>query len=248
MKKTILITGSSRGIGAATARMAASEGYQVAINYLTNHQAALEVVDFINQNGGKAICQQADVSLEADVMELFAMIDQQLGSLTALVNNAGILEHQMRVEQMDVARWQRILTSNVISCFLCSREAISRMSLKRGGAGGNIVNVSSIAARTGSPGEYVDYAASKGAVDAFTLGLAKEVADEGIRVNAVRPAFIHTDIHASGGEPDRINRVRESIPMKRGGTPDEVASAILWLLSDGASYCTGTFIDLAGGR
>ncbi|RAK02089.1 NAD(P)-dependent dehydrogenase (short-subunit alcohol dehydrogenase family) [Larkinella arboricola] len=248
MQKTILITGSSRGIGASTARLAALQGYQVMVNYITNQQAALKIVDDINQNGGKASCQQADVSSESDVVALFQTIDRQLGPLTALVNNAGILEHQMRVEQMDVERWQRVLASNVLSCFLCSREAIHRMSQKRGGAGGSIVNVSSIAARTGSPGEYVDYAASKGAVDAFTLGLAKEVADEGIRVNAVRPGFIYTDIHASGGEPNRVDRLKDSLPMKRGGTPDEVAHAILWLLSDEASYCTGTFLDLTGGR
>ncbi|MFD1143950.1 SDR family oxidoreductase [Larkinella insperata] len=248
MQKTVLITGSSRGIGAATARLAAHQGYRVVVNYLVNQQAALELVDDINRNGGKAICQQADVSSESDVITLFQTIDRQLGPLTALVNNAGILEHQMRVEQMSVDRWQRVLTSNVISCFLCCREAVSRMSMKRGGIGGSIVNVSSVAARTGSPGEYVDYAASKGAVDAFTLGLAKEVADEGIRVNAVRPGFIYTDIHASGGEPNRVDRLKDGIPMKRGGTPKEVAHAILWLLSDEASYCTGTFIDLGGGR
>lgn len=248
MNKTILITGASRGIGAATAKLAAQQGYQVVVNYLQNQQAAQSIIDYINQNGGKAIGQQADVSSESDVLTLFNSIDQQVGPLTALVNNAGTLEQQMRVDQMDVGRWQRILISNVLSCFLCSREAIFRMSQKRGGAGGSIVNVSSVAARTGSPGEYVDYAASKGAVDAFTIGLSKEVADEGIRVNAVRPGFIYTDIHASGGEPGRVDRLKASIPMKRGGTPDEVAHAILWLLSDEASYCTGTFIDLAGGR
>lgn len=248
MQKAMLVTGSSRGIGAATARLAARNGYQVVVNYVTNEHAALEVVDYINANGGKALCYQADVSSESDVATLFKTIDQQAAPLVTLVNNAGILEQQMRVVEMDVSRWQHVLTSNVISCFLCSREAINRMSTKLGGSGGSIVNVSSVAARTGSPGEYVDYAASKGAVDALTVGLAKEIADEGIRVNAVRPGFIYTDIHARGGEPNRIDRLKDSIPMKRGGTPEEVAQAIVWLASDAASYCIGAFIDLAGGR
>jgi NAD(P)-dependent dehydrogenase (short-subunit alcohol dehydrogenase family) len=248
MTKTILITGSSRGIGAATALLAAQRGYQVCVNYRSNRAAALQVVDSINRQGGSAVAFQADVSSEAEVVELFQAVDKQFGSLNALVNNAGILETQMRVDEMDAQRLQRIFLSNITSCFLCCREAIKRMSTQHGGTGGSIVNVSSIAARTGSPGEYVDYAASKAAIDALTLGLSKEVAAEGIRVNAVRPAFIYTDIHASGGEPGRVDRIKDTVPMKRGGQPEEVAAAILWLLSDEASYSTGAFIDITGGR
>jgi NAD(P)-dependent dehydrogenase (short-subunit alcohol dehydrogenase family) len=248
MKKVILITGASRGIGAATARLAAARGYAVCVNYLKNHAAAAAVVAEIEAAGGQAIAVAADVGEEAEVLRLFDTVDLQLGPLSALVNNAGILETQMRVEQMDAARLNRIFTANVTSCFLCAREAVRRMSTRHGGSGGAIVNVSSAASRIGSAGEYVDYAASKGAVDTLTIGLAREVATEGIRVNAVRPGFIYTDIHASGGEPGRVDRVKEFVPMKRGGHPEEVASAILWLLSDEASYATGTFIDLAGGR
>lgn len=248
MTKTILITGSSRGIGAATALLAAKQGYRVCVNYLQNQSAAEKVVDNINQNGGKAIAYQADASNEAEVKSLFLQIDKDFGGLRALVNNAGILEWQCRVDNMDINRLQKVINSNIISCFLCSKEAIKRMSTVYGGKGGAIVNVSSIAAKTGSPNEYVDYAASKGAVDTFTIGLAKEVANEGIRVNAVRPGFIYTDIHASGGEPDRVERIKDSLPMKRGGYPEEVAKAIVWLLSDEASFSTGTFIDVTGGR
>lgn len=248
MKKTVLITGSSRGIGASTALLAAEQGYNVCINYLENQKAAEQVVGKININGGKAIAYQADVTSESDVSSLFLKIDRDFGRLTALVNNAGILETQSRVDQMDINRVLRVINNNIISCFLCSKEAIKRMSTKYGGNGGAIVNVSSLAARTGSPNEYVDYAASKGAVDTLTIGLSKEVAEEGIRVNAVRPGFIYTDIHATGGEPDRVNRVKNMIPMKRGGQPVEVAKAILWLLSDEASFSTGAFIDIAGGR
>lgn len=190
----------------------------------------------------------ANISIETDVMRLYATIDQELGPLTALVNNAGILERQMPIEAMGISRWQRVFATNVFGSFLCAREAIKRMSSRQGGEGGAIVNVSSLAARTGSPHEYVDYAASKGAIDSFTRGLAAEVADQGIRVNAVRPGFIDTDMHASGGEPDRIERVKAYVPLKRGGTAGEVAHAILWLLSDEASYTTGAFIDIAGGR
>lgn len=247
MTKTLLITGGSRGIGAATALLAAQKGYQVCVNYLNNRDAALQVVDSINQQGGKAISLQADVSAEAEVIALFKAVDD-FGNLSALVNNVGILETQMQFKDMTTERLQRILTTNVLSAFLCTREAIRRMSTLQGGSGGAIVNVSSLAARSGSPGEYVDYAASKGAIDTFTIGVAKEVAAEGIRVNAVRPAFIYTDIHASGGEAGRVDRIKGSIPMKRGGTAEEVAHAILWLLSDEASYATGTFIDLAGGK
>jgi NAD(P)-dependent dehydrogenase (short-subunit alcohol dehydrogenase family) len=248
MKKVILITGASRGIGAATARLAAARGYAVCVNYLKNRQAAEAIVAEIEAGGGRAIAVAADVAEEAQVIRLFETVDRQLGTLTALVNNAGILEAQMRVEDMDAARLNRILAANVTGCFVCAREAVRRMSTRRGGSGGAIVNVSSAAARLGSAGEYVDYAASKGAVDTLTIGLAREVATEGIRVNAVRPGFIYTDIHASGGEPGRVDRVKEFVPMKRGGRPEEVAAAILWLLSDEASYATGSFIDLAGGR
>jgi NAD(P)-dependent dehydrogenase (short-subunit alcohol dehydrogenase family) len=248
MKKVILITGASRGIGAATARLAAARGYAVCVNYLKNRQAAEAVVAEIEGGGGRAIAVAADVADEAQVVRLFETVDRQFGTLTALVNNAGILETQMRVEDMDAARLNRILAANVTSCFICAREAVRRMSSRHGGSGGAIVNVSSAASRIGSAGEYVDYAASKGAVDTLTIGLAREVATEGIRVNAVRPGFIYTDIHASGGEPGRVDRVKAFVPMQRGGHPEEVAAAILWLLSDEASYATGSFIDLAGGR
>ena len=248
MNKVILITGSSRGIGAATARLAAERGYAVCVNYLANQSAAQAVVAEITAKGGSAIAVQADVSQEADVVGLFAAVDRQLGALSALVNNAGTLETQMRVDEMDAARINRILTTNVTSYFLCAREAVRRMSTRYGGSGGAIVNVSSVASRLGSAGEYVDYAASKGAIDTLTIGLSREVATEGIRVNAVRPGFIYTDIHALGGEPGRVDRVKAVVPMQRGGHPIEVAQAILWLLSDEASYATGTFIDLAGGK
>ncbi|NEP17728.1 MAG: SDR family oxidoreductase [Leptolyngbya sp. SIO4C1] len=246
--KVVVITGSSRGIGAATARLAAKQGFAVCVNYLTDAQAAAAVVEKIQQEGGRAISLKADVSQEREVVQLFETVDRQLGSLSALVNNAGILKAQMRVEEMDAARLSQIFTTNITGYFLCAREAIRRMSTKYQGTGGAIVNVSSAASRLGSAGEYVDYAASKGAIDTFTIGLAQEVAAEGIRVNAVRPAFIYTDIHASGGEPDRVERIKNAIPMKRGGYPAEVANAILWLLSDAASYVTGALIDLAGGK
>lgn len=247
MDNVIIVTGSSRGIGAATARLAAQRGYAVGVNYRHNHHAATSVVEAIGAGGGQAIAVAADVAVEADVLRLFHTVEQQLGPVTALVNNAGILETQMRLDAMDAARLMRVLTTNVLSAFLCAREAVRRMSTRYGGRGGAIVNVSSAAARLGSAGEYIDYAASKGAIDTLTIGLAKEVAAEGIRVNAVRPAFIYTDIHASGGEPGRVDRLQPAIPMRRGGQPQEVAQAILWLLSEEASYTTGTFLDLAGG-
>lgn len=248
MNKVLVITGGSRGIGAATALLAADRGYTVCINYQKNQTAADAIVGEIKEKGGNAIAVAADVSLESDVKNLFKVIDEQLGPISALVNNAGILEKQMRVEDIDAARLQRIFAANVVGSFLCAREAVRRMSTKHGGHGGAIVNVSSAASRLGSAGEYVDYAASKGAIDTLTIGLSREVAEEGIRVNAVRPAFIYTDMHADGGEPGRVDRIKESLPMKRGGQPVEVANAIIWLLSEEASYTTGTFIDLAGGK
>ena len=245
---TLLVTGGSRGIGAATAHLAAQHGYTVCITYLRNQTAAEAVVAGITANGGRALAFAADVCVEREVVRLFEQIDALLGPVTALVNNAGILEQQMRVDQMDAARLQRIFTTNIVGPFLCAREAVRRMSTVYGGTGGAIVNVSSGAARLGAPGEYVDYAASKGAIDTFTIGLAKEVATEGIRVNAVRPGVIYTEIHASGGEPQRVDRVKSSVPMQRGGQAEEVAHAILWLLSDEASYITGACLDVTGGR
>jgi NAD(P)-dependent dehydrogenase (short-subunit alcohol dehydrogenase family) len=248
MDKVIVVTGGSRGIGAATARLAAARGYAVCLSYRSNAAAAQAVVEAIESGGGRAFAVEADVSAEADVLRLFAAADRRFGRLDALVNNAGILERQMRVDEMGADRIERVLRTNVLGSFLCAREAVRRMSTRHGGAGGAIVNVSSMAARLGSPGEYVDYAASKGAIDTLTVGLAREVAAEGIRVNAVRPGVIYTDIHASGGEPGRVDRVKAGVPMRRGGTAEEVARAIVWLLSDEASYSTGAFIDVSGGR
>ena len=248
MSKVVIVTGGSRGIGAATALLAAKQGYAVCVNYQTRMEAADTVVEAVESEGGRAIAVAGDVSSAEKVVRIFEETEAKLGPVTALVNNAGILEQQMRVEAMTPERWSRVLAINVIGSFLCAREAVKRMSTKSGGSGGAIVNVSSMAAKLGVPGEYVDYAASKAAVDTLTIGLAKEVADESIRVNAVRPSVIYTEIHASGGEPDRVERVKESVPMKRGGSPEEVAQAILWLLSDEASYVTGTFVDVSGGR
>ncbi len=248
MKRILIITGGSRGIGAATARLAAQRDYAVCVNYVHNQTAAQSVVDEIKEKGGQAIAIACDISSEPEVIRLFESVDKTFGRVTHLVNNAGVLERQVRVEEMDAARVNRIFATNVTGAFLCAREAVRRMSTKYGGDGGAIVNVSSAAARLGSPGEYVDYAASKAAIDTFTIGLAKEVATEGVRVNGVRPGIIYTDIHASGGEPDRVERVKASVPMLRGGRVEEVAQAILWLLSDEASYTTGAFIDVAGGR
>ena len=247
-KKVLIVTGGSRGIGAATARLAAQQGYAVCLSYRNNRHAADEVVAAIIATGGVAMAVKADVAVEQDVVRLFEQVDASLGRVTALVNNAGILEKQSRVEDMDAARVSRIFATNVIGSFVCAREAIRRMSTKHGGAGGAIVNLSSRASRLGAPNEYVDYAASKGAIDTFTVGLAKELAAEGIRVNAVSPGIIHTDIHASGGDPDRVERMKDVVPMKRGGTAEEVARAVLWLLSDDSSYTTGASIDVAGGR
>jgi len=244
----ILITGASRGIGAATAKMLAASGHNVCVNYHQQKHKAEQLVAQIQQLGVAAIAVQADVSQEQEVLALFKCMDEQLGPITGLVNNAGMLLPQMPVEQMDAQRINQLLTTNVTSYFLCCREAIKRMALKHGGQGGAIVNVSSAASRLGAAGEYVDYAASKGAIDTLTIGLSKEVAREAIRVNCVRPGFIATDMHADGGEPNRIERVKNAIPMGRGGQPDEVANAIVWLLSDQASYVTGSFTDIAGGR
>jgi NAD(P)-dependent dehydrogenase (short-subunit alcohol dehydrogenase family) len=248
MNQVLLITGASRGIGAATARLAAQRGYSVCVNYRRNRDAAAAVVESIEAAGGIAVAVDADVAVEADVVRLFDTCDRLLGVPAGLVNNAGIVETQMRVETMDAARLNRIFATNVIGPFICAREAVRRMSTKHGGRGGAIVNVSSGAARLGAAGEYVDYAAAKGALDTLTIGLGGEVAAEGIRVNAVRPGLIYTDIHASGGESQRVDRLKTSVPMQRGGNPEEVANAILWLLSDEASYTTGAFIDVTGGK
>lgn len=246
--RALLVTGGGRGIGAATARLAARQGWAVAVNYTANSLAADEVVRAIRAEGGSAMAVQADVADEGQVLAMFARIDAKLGPLRGLVNNAGVVDVSARVDEMSVARWRRMFDINVIGSMLCAREAVRRMSTKHGGAGGSIVNLSSAASRLGSPGQYVDYAAAKGAIDAFTIGLSKEVAAEGIRVNAVRPGLIETDIHASGGLPDRVRDLKHQVPMQRGGQADEVAQAIVWLLSDAASYTTMSLLDVSGGR
>lgn len=246
--KTMLITGASRGIGAATALLAARHGYTVIVNYHRSKDAADAVVASITGNGGTALAVHADIRDEQEVVKLFETVDHHFGPLQVLVNNAGILETQARLEDMNAERLTRIFTANITGQLICAREAVKRMAFKYGGTGGSIVNVSSVAAKTGSPAEYLDYAASKGAIDTFTIGLSKEVADQGIRVNAVRPGFIYTGIHAAGGEPGRVDRLKENIPMKRGGLAEEVAEAIVWLASEKSSYTSGTFIDVAGGR
>lgn len=245
--KIALVTGSSRGIGAETARLLALSGYAVCINYLSNDQAADEVRQQIVDEGGRCIVVQADTSSGEAVSRLFETMDRELGTLSLLVNNAAILQTQCRMEDISEARFSEVLNTNVMSCFLCSKEAVKRMSTRHGGTGGVIVNVSSMAAKSGSPNEYVDYAASKGAVDSLTRGLALEVAAEGIRVNGVRPGLIYTDMHAAGGEPDRVDRLKAKIPMQRGGEAVEVAEAIAWLASDKSSFVTGTFIETSGG-
>lgn len=248
MDKVLLVTGGGRGIGAATARLAAQAGWAVAVNYTANSLAADDVVRAIRAEGGQAMSVRADVADEAQVMAMFERIDAKFGRLSGLVNNAGVVDVSARVDQMDIARWRRMFDINVLGSFLCAREAVRRMSTRHGGAGGAIVNVSSAAARLGAPGQYVDYAAAKAAIDAFTIGLAKEVGGEGIRVNAVRPGLIETDIHASGGLPNRVRDLQHQVPMGRGGRADEVAQAIVWLLSDAASYTTMALLDISGGR
>lgn len=248
MSKVILITGAGRGIGAETARLAASRGYSVCLNFRRDAKSVEAVAASVRTLGQRALVQQADVADETEVGQLFAAIDAEFGQLDGLVNNAGVLEPQSDLVDMDAARWRRVLDVNVIGSFLCAREAIKRMSTRSGGNGGTIVNLSSRAADLGAPHEYVDYAAAKGAIDALTIGLAKEVGDQGIRVNAVKPGLIYTDIHADGGETGRVDRLKAQVPMQRGGLPAEVAEAILWLLSDASSYTTGSFVDVSGGR
>lgn len=247
MSQVLLVTGGGRGIGAATAILAAQRGYAVAVNYRSNDEAAAQVVAEIERNGGRAVALKADIAREDEVVRLFADLDRQLGTITALVNNAGIVEKQTRIEGIDEARLERMFRTNVFGSFLCAREAVKRMSTRLGGQGGAIVNLSSAASRTGSPGEYVDYAATKGAIDTFTLGLGREVAAEGIRVNALRSGMVYTEIHADGGEPDRVKRLEHRLPIQRGAQPEEIAKAILWLLSSEASYMTAALVDVAGG-
>lgn len=247
MTGILLVTGGSRGIGAAIAKQAALAGYKVCVNYRENAQCAEAVVQEIQSNGGTAIAIQADVSQEKEVIHLFNDLDSQLGTITALVNNAGILKKQMRLDQMDAARINKVFQTNVTGAFLCAKEAVLRMSTQKGGQGGVIINMSSASAYLGSPNEYIDYAASKGAIDTMTKGLALEVAKEGIRVNTIRPGLIETEIHADGGMPDRVQRKQSIIPLQRGGTPSDVSDAVMYLLSDKSSYVTGSFINVTGG-
>ena len=248
LNKVLLITGGSRGIGAATALLAAQQGWAVGVNYSSHSKAADQVVQQIISQGGRATAVQADVANEAQVLAMFDQVQSQLGRITGLVNNAGVVDAPSRVDEMSLERWRRMIDINIVGSFLCAREAVRRMSTRHGGSGGAIVNLSSVAAVLGAPGQYVDYAATKGAIDTFTVGLAREVATEGIRVNGVRPGVIDTEIHASGGQPDRAQQLAPTIPMKRPGTAKEIANAIVWLLSDEASYATGSILDITGGR
>jgi NAD(P)-dependent dehydrogenase (short-subunit alcohol dehydrogenase family) len=248
VKPVLLITGASRGIGAATAVLAAQQGWAVAVNYASNAAAADSVVQQIQNTGGTALAVQADVGDEAQILRMFAEVDTKLGRISGLVNNAGVVDVTAKVQDQSWPRWERMMRVNVLGSFACAREAVKRMSTAHGGSGGSIVNVSSAAARLGSPGQYVDYAAAKSAIDAFTIGLAKEVANEGIRVNAVRPGLIDTDIHASGGLPNRVRDLAHLVPMQRGGTSEEVAQTIVFLLSDASSYTTMSLMDISGGR
>jgi NAD(P)-dependent dehydrogenase (short-subunit alcohol dehydrogenase family) len=248
MTKVVLVTGASRGIGAATARLAGANGYDVCVNYLASPDAAEAVARNVEEAGSRAMTFQADTASEEDVVRMFAAVDERFGPVTALVNNAGITGGARRVDDVDSEMLRRVFDVNVVGCFLCAREAVRRMSTKKGGAGGAIVNVSSMASRIGGAGEWVHYGASKGAVDTLTIGLAREVADEGIRINAVGPGLIDTDIHTAAGFPDRVDKMAPTVPMKRGGSPEEVAEAILWLMSEAASYVTGTIVPVSGGR
>jgi NAD(P)-dependent dehydrogenase (short-subunit alcohol dehydrogenase family) len=248
MTNVVLVTGASRGIGAATARLAGARGYAVCVNYLASPDAAKAVARHVEEAGGKAMTFQADTASEDDVVRMFAAVDERFGPLTALVNNAGITGGARAVADVDCGMLRRVFDVNVVGCFLCAREAVRRMSTKKGGAGGAIVNVSSMASRIGGAGEWVHYGASKGAVDTLTIGLAREVADQGIRVNAVSPGLIDTDIHAAAGFPDRMEKLAPTVPMKRGGSPEEVAETVLWLMSEAASYVTGVIVPVSGGR
>lgn len=247
MTKNVLITGGARGIGAATARLLASQGWRVCINYLSNSQAAQQVVEEITNAGGSALTIAANVGLSDDVNRMFEFIDREMGSLQGLVNNAGVIAPMKRFEEMDPARWNQIVGTNLLGTMLCSREGVLRMSSRYGGAGGSIVNLSTALTRSGAPNMYVDYAASKSAIETLTVGLAREVAADGVRVNCVRPGLINTEIHLSGGDPERIHKAKDFVPLKRAGEAKEVAEAIYWLLSEKSSYTTGSFIDVSGG-
>jgi len=247
MTKNVLITGGARGIGAATARLLASQGWRVCINYLSNSQAAQQVVEEITNAGGSALTIAANVGLSDDVNRMFEFIDREMGALQGLVNNAGVIAPMKRFEEMDPARWNQVVGTNLLGTMLCSREGVLRMSSRYGGAGGSIVNLSTALTRSGAPNMYVDYAASKSAIETLTVGLAREVAADGVRVKCVRPGLINTEIHLSGGDPERIHKAKDFVPLKRAGEAQEVAEAIYWLLSEKSSYTTGSFIDVSGG-
>lgn len=246
--RSVIVTGGSRGIGAATCVLAADSGFRVAVNYTANKAAADDVVRRIESAGGEAFAIQGDVASEPEIVAMFEAVDKRFGGLDALVNNAGVVDRKARLDEVDAARLERMFRINTIGTMLCAREAVKRMSTRHGGKGGSIVNLSSVAAVLGGPGEYVDYAAAKGAIDSFTVGLAREVAEEGIRVNAIRPGIVETEIHASGGQPNRVEAIRGFVPMKRAGTADEIARAVMWFLSDASSYATGSILNVSGGR